>query len=279
MACYRSAAGLAINALLVLTTSVAAIPGVAAAEGTATSSAIEALADSPCVHRGITFFCGSVPASGGPVVTTLEFSFGDPTDLPVFGDWDGDGNRTAAVFRPALGTWYLANTDDASDPPQVVNFGDPGDIPLAGNWFSLDTETIAVYRPSDATFYLRATNTSGTADQVIPFGNPGDIPLAGDFDLTGITRIGVYRPATATFYFSHGPRSPYAPVTSTTFGDPGDRPLAGNYWCGAVQPLQKIFAVFRPSNGTWYGLCAGAAHNATNATFQYGDPSDLPLLK
>lgn len=236
---------------------------------------------SPCVHRGITFFCGRVPTPGaGPAVTTLQFSFGDPTDLPLFGDWNGDGDRTAAVFRPATATWYLTNTDQASDAPQVVPYGNRGDIPLSGDWSGAGAETIGVYRPSNATFYLRYANSSGTADVTIPFGNRGDIPLAGDFDLTGTTRIGVYRPANQTFYLTHAPSFPSGPVTSIVYGNPGDRPLAGMYMCSAAgSQMEKIYAVFRPSNITWYGLCSETAMSTFNVDFQYGNPTDLPLLK
>jgi hypothetical protein len=232
---------------------------------------------SPCVHRGITFFCGRVPEyGGGPAVTYLQFSFGNTTDLPLFGDWNGDGRRTPAVFRPAIATWYLSNIENASDAPQQVSYGSPGDLPLAGDWTGTGTQTIGVYRPSNLTFYLRNTNTSGTADTTILFGNRGDIPLAGDFDFTGITRIGVYRPATATFYFSHGG----GPATATPYGNRGDRPLAGSYWCiPAGNVTEEVFAVFRPSNVTWYGLCAASPMSSFPRTFQYGNPGDLPLLK
>jgi hypothetical protein len=284
MAIHRWAIGPPVTALVLLAASALAGPAVGApTTGTVSTAAVTANAQSPCVHRGITFFCGRV--SGGlispPVATYLQFSFGDPTDLPVFGDWNGDGNRTAAVFRPATATWYLTNTNDASDPPQVLFYGSPGDIPLSGNWVGFtDPETVGVYRPSNATFYLHFTHTSGAADVTIPFGNRGDIPLAGDFDITGTTRIGVYRPANQTFYFTHGDSSPFGSVSSVVFGIPGDRPLAGSYQCGAAgNALHKVFAVFRPANVTWYGLCAPGAMSATNVNFQYGNPNDVPLLK
>jgi hypothetical protein len=275
MSLHRSAVGAAVTTLVVLATPMAAGPAWASPT---TETA-------PCVHRGITFFCGTVRQSAPEAVatTTLQFDFGNPTDLPVFGDWNGDGNRTAAVFRPVTDTWYLTNTDDASDPPQVLTYGNSGDQPLSGDWNGTGTETIGVYRPSNATFYLRYANTTGAADLAIPFGNRGDIPLAGSFDLTGTpgnfvtgpTRIGVYRPANQTFYFSHAS----GPVTSMVYGNPGDRPFAGSYFCGGLQSAIKTFGVFRPSSVTWYGLCIGGAHSAISLSFHYGNPSDVPLLK
>jgi len=166
MAIHRWAIGPAVTALVLFAAPASA--GAAAGApttGTVSAAAVTANAGSPCVRRGITFFCGRVPSNPAlnPVVTYLEFSFGDPTDLPVFGDWNGDGIRTAAMFRPATATWYLANTDDASDPPEVLSYGNPWDMPLSGNWGGgAGAETVGVYRPSNATFYLHFTNTSGS---------------------------------------------------------------------------------------------------------------------
>jgi hypothetical protein len=274
----------AASTLALLGTPMAVGPAWASPTTETAPTATSAYAHAPCVHRSITWFCGTVASTPEPVATTtLQFDFGDSTDLPVFGDWNGDGNRTAAVFRLVTATWYLTNTDDASDPPQVLAYGNPGDKPLSGDWNGTGTETIGVYRPSNATFYLRYANTTGVADVAIPFGNRGDIPLAGDFDLTstpgnivtGTTRIGVYRPANQAFYFSHAS----GPVTSVVYGNPGDRPLAGSYYCAGIRPLIQTYAVFRPSNVTWYGLCIGGAHSGLPANLLYGNPSDVPLLK
>ena len=283
----RSAIGVAVATLLALLfplsaaqalprTSTGAAPAVTVPSGP--TPMLSPGVSGPCVHRGITFFCGGgIPAFGSaPLVTVLQFSFGNPGDLPVFGDWNGDGNRTAAVFRPATFTWYLSDTDNASDPPQQLSYGMPGDIPLSGDWNGTGHDTVGLYRPSNATFYLRDTNTSGVADVTIPLGNRGDVPLAGDFDLTGTTRIGVYRPSNATFYETHGS----GPVTATPFGNPGDRPLAGSWGCSSTDTNPRwATMVFRPSNLTWYGWWESHGNNCLPVLFTYGDPTDLPLWK
>ena len=288
MASIRSTTGVVIAVLLLMAIDVPAAQASARGSapaiqhtGVAASSAagITPRSGMPCVHRGITFFCGQVPAYGGtaPVVTTLQFSYGNAGDLPLFGDWNGDGDRTPAVFRPGTSTWYLSNTDNAGDTPHQMTYGMPGDIPLAGDWTGSGIQTIGVYRPSTATFYLRYTNTSGVADITIPLGNFGDIPLAGDFDHTGTTTVGIYRPRNATFYFTHSA----GPVTATPYGNPGDRPFAGSYWCNSCTctPIEAVFGVFRPADLTWNGLCVQSGMSAFYSWFRYGDPSDLPLLK
>ena len=45
-------------------------------------------------------------------VAEFEFFYGDPGDVIVAGDWDGDGDDTVAVYRPGDGRFYV-NLDNA----------------------------------------------------------------------------------------------------------------------------------------------------------------------
>ena len=49
--------------------------------------------------------------------------FGDPADMPVPGDYNGDGETDLAVFRPSTGMWFVRNLF-------AVQFGDPTDMPM-----------------------------------------------------------------------------------------------------------------------------------------------------
>ena len=46
------------------------------------------------------------------------YQWGLPTDVPLVGDFDGDGKTDLAVFRPEEGGWYVrhssSNYSDAS---------------------------------------------------------------------------------------------------------------------------------------------------------------------
>jgi len=63
--------------------------------------------------------------------------FGAPTDIPVMGDWDGDGTFEVGTYRQ--GIWYLDfNGNGQWDGPAVdkvyANFGAPSDRPVTGFW-------------------------------------------------------------------------------------------------------------------------------------------------
>ena len=53
----------------------------------------------------------------------LVVQFGDSTDCPVPGDFNGDGTTDLAIYRPSTGTWYARNQFG-------IQFGDPTDVPV-----------------------------------------------------------------------------------------------------------------------------------------------------
>ena len=49
-------------------------------------------------------------------------------DVPVPGDFDGDGKTDLAVFRPATGIWYIVNSSTGA--AAFYQWGLSGDIPI-----------------------------------------------------------------------------------------------------------------------------------------------------
>jgi len=72
--------------------------------------------------------------------------YGRAGDLPVIGDFDGDGIDEIGVFRS--GQWIIdinGNRQlDAHD--KVFQMGEAGDRPVAGDWNGDGTDDPAVYR-------------------------------------------------------------------------------------------------------------------------------------
>jgi hypothetical protein len=107
----------------------------------------------------------------GPVQLRQTF-FGNPGDRPVIGDWDGSGNVTIGVVRD--GTWYLANSDDATVADVTFGYGNTGDTPVVGDWTGTGADRPGVVRNS--VWFTRNTATTGIADSTFTYGDTRDIP-------------------------------------------------------------------------------------------------------
>jgi hypothetical protein len=137
-------------------------------------------------------------------VADITTAFGVGSDLPVTGDWNGDGVDTLGLLRPADGRFLLSNSNNIG----VVNynfiFGNPGDTPMAGRWDNLITgDGVGVFRPTNGIIYLTRNLITGFSDYYLVMGNPGDVGFAGDWDADGFDSIGVYRPANSVWYLSN----------------------------------------------------------------------------
>jgi hypothetical protein len=112
-----------------------------------------------------------------------------PGDLPVVGDWSGNGISQLGLFRPATGQWFLDRSgnrswDGCRRDRCIEGFGIAGDVPVAGDWDGSGTSDIGVWRPSTGDWLLDF-NGNGTWDGcsvdlcVAGFGMAGDIPVVG----------------------------------------------------------------------------------------------------
>jgi hypothetical protein len=212
--------------------------------------------------------------SNTPGFPDITAPFGAPGDIPIVGDWDGDGDTTIGLYRPSTSTFYLRNTNTSGVPDLTISFGDGpnDDVPIAGDWDGNGTWTIGVYRPATSTFYLRNSNTPGFPDISVPYGAPGDMAVVGDWDGNGTTTIGVFRPS-GNFFFLRNSNTTGSPNITAPFGAPGDLPLTGD-WDGDGT---MTIGLFRPS-GNFFFLRNSNTTGAPDVSVSYGGPGDIAIV-
>ena len=186
----------------------------------------------------------------------LAFWFGGlPGDVPVTGDWSGDGRTKVGIYR--AGFWILdfdgnGAFDNTAGKDLAFWFGgSPGDIPVVGDWTGDGKTKVGVYR--SAGLWVLDSNGNGAfdgtgpgQDRVLSFGGvAGDIPVVGDWSGDGVTNVGVYRwdhywildiNGHGNFGGSHGSK-----LRSFQFGRmPGDVPVVGD-WNGDGRTKVGVF--------------------------------------
>lgn len=132
--------------------------------------------------------------------------FGQPDDLPLTGDFDGNGWSDIGLFRPGTGQFFLdTNLDGEADNEIQLTGMQLGDQPLVGDWDGDGVDTLGFFRPSDATWNLRDQNTSGEIDLRLFFigADPKAIPLAGDWDGDSMDTLGMYLPDEGLVIYSN----------------------------------------------------------------------------
>ena len=167
---------------------------------------------------------------------------GPAGDIPVPGDYDGDGTTDIAIFRPTDGVWFIqarrptaACGPPATSPsPATTTATAPPTSPSTAPPPASGTSTAApplpgappATSPSPATTTATAPPTSpSTAPPPAlvhprrhrpPPGAPaGDIPVPGDYDGDGTTDIAIYRPTPAAGTSTAKPRPGGATPSNT----------------------------------------------------------------
>lgn len=224
------------------------------------------------VHRAsaASFYLRNTNTSGPADIST---AFGLTSgDLPVVGDWDGDGDTTVGLFRESSGLFILSNSNSPASADVFASYGAPGDAPVAGDWDGNGTDTIAIYRTG--VFMVRNSNTSGLPDAYIQLGDSSlDEPLSGDWDSNGTDTPGVHRPSAGAFYLTNQSTSGAAPVDiAASYGSTTDVGFAGDWNGDGTTGI----GIFRPGDGLMM-LRESPSTGLPDIYAAFGASGDVPL--
>jgi hypothetical protein len=186
---------------------------------------------------------------------TTSINWGISTDMPVTGDWNGDGRTDVGVFRNSTHMFYLKNGTTTT----AISWGAGTDLPVTGDWNGDRRTEVGAFRPSVHTFYLK----NGTTITSIIWGVSIDLPVTGDWNGDGRTDVGVFRPSVHTFYLKNG-----TTTTSISWGINTDLPVTGD-WNGDGR---TEVGAFRSSAHTFY-----LKNGTTTTAISWGVSTDLPV--
>ena len=173
-----------------------------------------------------------------------SFVFGDAGDLPMAGDFDGNGVDDLAMQRATTGEVFVRLTQTTGAADLSFHFGNPGDTLFTGDWTGTGTSSAASFRSWERTVHL----PSGSA---VEYGSLWMLPIAGRF---GALPGGDAAPAGGRTSLEVGDRGPAVQALQRMLTDQGlfRGKVDGAYGPrlrDAVMAFHKVLGVNR--SGAW----------------------------
>jgi hypothetical protein len=202
-----------------------------------------------------------------------SFQFGLQSDVPICGDWDGDGDKTCGIYRD--GNFQLLNVHTGQGQPSFVfdlAGAGAGGQPLSGDWDGDGRDGVGVFTLGGQ--FLLDNNLDGVVDVgPFAFGLASDRAVAGDWDGDGDDTVGIFRDG--SFQLLNTNATAFAPDIVADFGGAGDTPVVGD-WDGDGVTTLGIFTDIR-FFVRGFQLRNSNTSGGPDLTITFGNDGDFPL--
>jgi len=199
-------------------------------------------------------------------------NFGLAGDIPVVGDWTGDGKSKIGVIRCTPGStnpcvWYLDMGNRHTYDPATVGIlflGQAGDLPAVGSWLpnpiSPAVEIGVVHCPTiggactwtvdsagmtahanPTPIDVRPSATTAGAFTALGGFQPGDVPVMGNWSGTGTLRMGFFRSSFGLWFVDTNGNGVFDPGADQAFIF--GLPAIGNPGGVADQPIMGFWTM------------------------------------
>lgn len=197
--------------------------------------------------------------------TVSATGWGDPGDIPVPGDYDGDGKANLTVWRQ--GAFLVRTPNGVGSFP--IYLGGSGDLPVPADYDGDGKTDAAIWRASDETWYINASSTGTLIKR--NFGVRFDYLVPADYDGDGEADVAVWRiqpDNKGIFYVDFSSTAGTSDIVKE-LGNRGDIPVPGDYDGDGKNDL----VVYRPSTGRWQ--INRSSNPAITTEFFWGTDGDV----
>jgi hypothetical protein len=175
-----------------------------------------------------------IPKSSSNYTSFIFSQWGQPGDIPIVGDLDGDGRSDIGFYRNGLWGFLKSSENYSFGSSQFFSWGGVGLQPIVGDFDGDGKADIGYVVPPSGgqsaayAILLSSYNYSFAAGQPLfvsaGFPSLGDTPVVGDFDGDGKADPGIWR-ASQGIWIIPKSSSNYTSHILSQWGQAGDVPL------------------------------------------------------